>query len=163
MTLQALLYTGYTDEAKAWREWLLRAVAGDPRRMQIMYGLAGERRLTEFEVPWLSGYEGSRPVRIGNQASGQFQLDVYGELLDALHLDRASGLAAKDAAWSLQRAVLDVLESRWDQPDQSLWEMRGDPQHFVHSKVMAWAGFDRAVQAVERFGLDGPADRWRTL
>jgi GH15 family glucan-1,4-alpha-glucosidase len=161
MTLQALLYAGCTEEAKAWREWLLRAVAGDPRKMQIMYGIAGERRLTEFELPWLSGYAGSTPVRVGNEASGQFQLDVYGELLDALHLDRGSGLSAHDNAWALQRAVLDELEGQWQEPDQSLWEMRGDPRHFVHSKVMAWVGFDRAVLAVEKYGLTGPVDRWR--
>jgi GH15 family glucan-1,4-alpha-glucosidase len=163
MTLQALLYAGCTDEAKAWREWLLRAAAGDPAKMQIMYGLSGERRLTEFELPWLAGYEGSTPVRIGNEASGQFQLDVYGELLDALHLDRTSGLGGRDTSWSLQRAVLDQLESQWQEPDQSLWEMRGDPRHFVHSKVMAWVGFDRAVLAVEQLGLSGPVEKWRGL
>jgi GH15 family glucan-1,4-alpha-glucosidase len=163
MTLQALLYAGCTEEAKAWREWLLRAVAGDPSKMQIMYGIAGERRLTEFTLPWLSGYEGSTPVRVGNEASGQFQLDVYGELLDALHLDRSSGLSAHDTAWALQRSVLDQLESQWQVPDQSLWEMRGDPRHFVHSKVMAWVGFDRAVLAVEKFGLDGDVEKWRGL
>jgi GH15 family glucan-1,4-alpha-glucosidase len=161
MTLQALLYAGCTDEAKAWREWLLRAVAGDPHKMQIMYGISGERRLTEYTLPWLSGYEGSLPVRVGNEASGQFQLDVYGELLDALHLDRTSGLSHHDNSWALQRAVLDELEGHWEQPDQSLWEMRGDPRHFVHSKVMAWVGFDRAVLAVEKFGLSGPVDQWR--
>jgi GH15 family glucan-1,4-alpha-glucosidase len=161
MTLQALLYAGCTDEAKAWREWLLRAVAGDPRDMQIMYGLAGERRLEEYELPWLPGYEGSTPVRVGNQASGQFQLDVYGELLDALHLDRTSGLSSGRSAWAMQLGVLDQLEHRWQQPDQSLWEMRGDPRHFVHSKVMAWVGLDRAVTAVESFGMKGPVDRWR--
>jgi GH15 family glucan-1,4-alpha-glucosidase len=161
MTLQALLYAGCQDEAKAWREWLLRAVAGDPRDLQIMYGLAGERRLEEYELPWLPGYEGSTPVRVGNQASGQFQLDVYGELLDALHLDRASGLSSGRSAWAMQLGVLDQLESRWQDPDQSLWEMRGDARHFVHSKVMAWVGLDRAVQAVESFGMKGPVDRWR--
>jgi GH15 family glucan-1,4-alpha-glucosidase len=161
MTLQALLYAGCTEEAKAWREWLLRAVAGDPHQMQIMYGISGERRLTEFSLPWLSGYEGSTPVRVGNEASGQFQLDVYGELLDALHLDRTAGLSAHDNAWSLQRIVLDQLESSWAVPDQSLWEMRGDPRHFVHSKVMAWVGFDRAVLAVEQFGLAGPVEQWK--
>ena len=161
MTLQALIYAGCTAEAKAWREWLLRAVAGDPRKMQIMYGISGERRLTEFTLPWLSGYEGSLPVRVGNEASGQFQLDVYGELLDALHLDRTSGLGAHDTSWALQRVVLDQLEGQWEKPDQSLWEMRGDPRHFVHSKVMACVGFDRAVLAVEQFGLSGPVDQWR--
>ncbi len=164
MTLQALLYAGCTEEAKAWREWLLRAVAGDPKDMQIMYGIAGERRLTELELPWLSGYAGSTPVRIGNEASGQFQLDVYGELLDALHLDRTSGLGAThDESWDLQRIILDELEGRWAEPDQSLWEMRGDPRHFVHSKVMAWVGFDRAVLANEQFGLPGPVDHWRAI
>ncbi|HWB67128.1 MAG TPA: glycoside hydrolase family 15 protein [Mycobacteriales bacterium] len=163
MTLQALLYAGCTEEAKAWREWLLRAVAGDPQKMQIMYGIAGERRLTEMTLPWLSGYEHSSPVRIGNEAAGQFQLDVYGELLDALHLDRASGLSPEAEAWSVQRVVLDALESQWAQPDQSLWEMRGDPRHFVHSKVMAWVGFDRAVLGVEQFGLDGPVGKWRAM
>jgi GH15 family glucan-1,4-alpha-glucosidase len=162
MTLQALLYAGCTEEARAWREWLLRAVAGNPKDMQIMYGIAGERRLTEFELPWLSGYEGSKPVRVGNEASGQFQLDVYGELLDALHLDRASGLGTHDS-WDLQRVILDELEGRWSEPDQSLWEMRGEPRHFVHSKVMAWVGFDRAVLAAEQFGLDGPVGRWRAV
>jgi GH15 family glucan-1,4-alpha-glucosidase len=162
MTLQALLYAGCRNEAKAWREWLLRAVAGDPRDLQIMYGLAGERRLAEYELPWLPGYEGSSPVRVGNQASGQFQLDVYGELLDALHLDRSSGLSTgRDASWSMQLGVLDLLEKRWGDTDQSLWEMRGDPRHFVHSKVMAWVGLDRAVTAVEKFGMRGPVDRWR--
>jgi GH15 family glucan-1,4-alpha-glucosidase len=163
MTLQALLYAGCTAEAKAWREWLLRAVAGDPKKMQIMYGISGERRLTEFTLPWLSGYEGSTPVRVGNEASGQFQLDVSGELLDALHLDRSSQLSAHDSAWALQRAVLDQLEGQWQAPDQSLWEMRGDPRHFVHSKVMAWVGFDRAVLGAEQFGLSGPVEKWRGL
>jgi GH15 family glucan-1,4-alpha-glucosidase len=161
MTLQALLYAGCTEEARAWREWLLRAVAGDPQDMQIMYGLAGERRLTEYTVPWLSGYAGSTPVRIGNEAAGQFQLDVFGELLDAMHLDRTSGLGGSDDAWDLQKVILDELEGQWAEPDQSLWEMRGDPRHFVHSKVMAWVGFDRAVLAVEKFGLDGPVARWK--
>jgi GH15 family glucan-1,4-alpha-glucosidase len=163
MTLATMVYTGFTEEAREWREWLLRAVAGDPNDLQIMYGLHGERRLDEQELPWLAGYAGSSPVRIGNAACGQFQLDVFGEVLDALHLDRCSGLSPTEDAWSMQRAVLDVLESRWDEPDQGLWEMRGDPRHFVHSRVMAWVGFDRAVRAVERFGLDGPADRWRSL
>jgi GH15 family glucan-1,4-alpha-glucosidase len=161
MTLQAMLYAGCTEEAKAFREWLLRAVAGDPNKMQIMYGIAGERRLEEYTLGWLPGYEGSLPVRVGNEASGQFQLDVYGELLDALHLDRASGLGVKDIAWDLQKVILDELEGRWAEPDQSLWEMRGEPRHFVHSKVMAWVGFDRAVLGVERFGLDGPVERWK--
>ena len=163
MTLQGMVYTGYRDEARAWREWLLRAVGGDPSLLRIMYGLGGERRLAEQELDHLAGYAGSTPVRIGNAASDQRQLDVYGEILDALHLDRCSGLSPEDDAWSMQLGMLDFLESIWDEPDSGLWEMRGDPQHHVHSKVMAWAGFDRAVRAVERFGLDGPVDRWRAL
>ena len=161
MTLQALLYAGCTEEAKAWREWLIRAVAGEAKAMQVVYGIAGERRLTEYTLPWVPGYEGSSPVRVGNQASEQFQLDVYGELLDALHLDRVSGLSTDGEAWDMQKLILDALESRWDTPDQSMWEMRGEARHFVHSKVMAWTGFDRAVLAVEKFGLDGPVERWK--
>ncbi|NUO55904.1 MAG: glycoside hydrolase family 15 protein [Hamadaea sp.] len=160
-TLQALLGTGFVAEAKAWREWLLRAAAGDPADLQIMYGIDGTRRLTEYTLDWLPGYEQSSPVRVGNAASGQFQLDVWGEVLDGLHQSRAVGMGATDEAWDLQRALLDYLESHWDEPDNGLWEVRGDRQHFVHSKVMAWTGFDRAVQAVEKFGLPGDADRWR--
>ncbi|MCU7730308.1 glycoside hydrolase family 15 protein [Actinoplanes sp. KI2] len=160
-TLQALLGTGFVAEAKAWREWLLRAVAGDPADLQIMYGIDGTRRLTEYTLDWLSGYQGATPVRVGNAASGQFQLDVWGEVLDGLHEARTAGLHVDDQAWDLQRALLDYLEGHWDNPDNGLWEVRGDPRHFVHSKVMAWAGLDRAVQAVERFGLDGPVDQWR--
>ena len=163
MTLRALVSTGFTDEAKAWREWLLRSIAGDPHQLRIMYGIAGERRLPESDVPWLSGYAGSRPVRIGNGASDQRQLDVYGEVMDALHLDRHAELSTHSDAWTLQRGLLEVLEGRWRDPDQGLWEMRGDPQHYVHSKVMAWVGFDRAVRGVEEFDLDGPADKWRAL
>jgi GH15 family glucan-1,4-alpha-glucosidase len=128
-----------------------------------MYALDGSRRLPEFELPWLPGYEKSAPVRVGNAAAQQFQLDVWGEVLDGLHLARLSGLPSAADAWALQRALLDFLEGAWDQPDNSLWEVRGPRRHFVHSKVMAWAGIDRAVQAVERFGLDGPVDRWRRL
>jgi GH15 family glucan-1,4-alpha-glucosidase len=160
-TLQALLGTGFVAEAKAWREWLLRAAAGDPADLQIMYAIDGTRRLTEYTADWLPGYEGSAPVRIGNAASAQFQLDVWGETLDGLHLTREAGISAEHDAWDLQRALLDYLEGHWDDPDNGLWEVRGDRQHFVHSKVMAWAGMDRAVQAVERFGLDGPVERWR--
>ena len=162
-TLQALLGTGYVAEAKAWREWLLRAVAGDPADLQIMYGLDGTRRLSEYTVDWLPGYHGSGPVRVGNAAAGQFQLDVWGEVLDGLHLSREAGIAATDAAWDLRRALLDFLEGNWNRPDNGLWEVRGPRRHFVHSKVMAWAGVDRAVTAVERHGLDGPVDRWRAL
>jgi GH15 family glucan-1,4-alpha-glucosidase len=163
LTLQALIGTGYVAEAEAWREWLLRAIAGDPADLQIMYGLDGSRRLPECEVPWLSGYEGSKPVRIGNAAAGQFQLDVWGEVLDGLHFARDAGVQRMDAAWDMQRALLHFLEGHWRDADESLWEVRGPRRHFVHSKVMAWAGVDRAIQAVERFGLHGPVDRWRAL
>ncbi|MGN6600564.1 MAG: glycoside hydrolase family 15 protein [Actinomycetes bacterium] len=163
LTLQALMGTGYTREAQAWREWLLRAVAGDPADLRIMYALDGARRIPETTLDWLPGYEGSSPVRIGNAASEQFQLDVWGEVLDGLHVARERGLEQEDAAWSLQRALLDFLESHWEEPDNGLWEVRGPRRHFVHSKVMAWAGVDRMVQAVEKFGLEGPVDRWRGL
>jgi GH15 family glucan-1,4-alpha-glucosidase len=161
--LQALLGTGFIDEARSWRQWLLRAAAGDPAELQIMYGLDGLHWLPEHDLDWLPGYEGSSPVRIGNAANRQFQLDVWGETLDALHLARAADLQPDTEAWDLQRALLDFLENHWKDPDDSLWEIRGDRRHFVHSKVMAWAGFDRAVQGVERFGLDGPVERWREL
>jgi GH15 family glucan-1,4-alpha-glucosidase len=160
-TLQALLGAGFVAEAKAWREWLLRAVAGDPGDLQIMYGIDGTRRLPEYTLDWLAGYEGSAPVRVGNAASGQFQLDVWGEVLDGLHEARSAGLQTNDDAWDLQRALLDYLEGHWADPDNGLWEVRGPRRHFVHSKVMAWAGLDRAVQAVERFGLEGPVQQWR--
>ncbi|MGX7823660.1 glycoside hydrolase family 15 protein [Actinokineospora sp. 24-640] len=163
VTLQALLGTGFVDEAHAWREWLVRAVAGDPAKLQIMYGLDGTRRLPEYTLPWLSGYEGSGPVRVGNGAADQFQLDVWGEVLDGLHLAREAGLPADDTAWDVQRALLDWLEGHWDEPDNGLWEVRGPRRHFTHSKVMAWAGLDRAVHSVEHHGLDGPADRWRAV
>ncbi|MBF6182755.1 glycoside hydrolase family 15 protein [Nocardia otitidiscaviarum] len=162
-TLQALLGTGFVDEARAWREWLVRAVAGDPGELQIMYGLDGSRRLPEQRLPWLPGYEGSAPVRIGNAAVHQKQLDVWGEVLDGLHLARDAGLPATDVAWDVQRALLDYLEGHWTDPDNSLWEMRGPRRHFVHSKVMAWAGLDRAVHTVTAHGLDGPVDRWRAV
>jgi GH15 family glucan-1,4-alpha-glucosidase len=163
MTLNALIDNGFTDEAKAWRTWLLRSVAGDARQLRIMYGLAGERRIPESELDWLAGYEGSRPVRIGNAAAEQQQLDVFGELLDAFHVDRLALLTTQKGAWSVQRGLLDVLVDKWKEPDKGLWEMRGDPKHYVHSKVMAWVGFDRAVKAVEDFKLDGPVDQWRAL
>jgi GH15 family glucan-1,4-alpha-glucosidase len=162
-TLQALLGTGYVKEAEAWRTWLLRTIAGDPADLQAMYAVDGTRRLTELELDWLSGYEGSRPVRIGNAAVGQFQLDVWGEVLDGLHVARTAGVLPVDDAWDLQHVLLDYLEGHWRDPDNSLWEVRGPRRDFVHSKVMAWAGIDRAVQAVERFGLDGPVERWRAL
>ncbi len=162
-TLQALLSAGFLEEARAWREWLLRAAAGDPSQLQIMYALDGTRRIPEAELPWLSGYEGSRPVRTGNDAAGQFQLDVWGEVLDSLHLARETGLAVDTTAWDLQRMLLEYLEGHWRDPDNSLWEVRGDRRHFVHSKVLAWAGLDRAVDTVRRHGLPGPADRWAEL
>jgi len=157
-TLLALIHAGYEDEAKAWRGWLLRAVAGEPSDLQIMYGAAGERRLTEWEVPWLPGYEGSAPVRIGNAASEQYQLDVYGEVADALYQSRRSAVAEREApAWDLGVALLDFLESGWREPDDGIWEVRGPRQHFTHSKVMAWVAFDRAVRILEEYG--GPDDR----
>ena len=163
LTLLALINAGYSAEAKDWRNWLLRAVAGSPAQMQIMYGLAGERRLTEWEVPWLPGYAGSRPVRIGNGAHGQLQLDVYGEVMDVLHQARRGGLAADEAGWALQQALLEHLETVWREPDEGIWEVRGGRRHFTYSKVMAWVAFDRAVKSVEAFGLAGPVDRWRQL
>ena len=162
-TLLSLVAAGYVDEAERWRDWLLRAVAGQPDAMQIMYGPAGERRLTELELPWLPGYEGSAPVRIGNGAAQQFQLDVYGELMDSLHDARDAGIDPDPATWDLQVKLMEFLETAWRREDEGIWEVRGPRRHFVHSKVMAWVAFDRAVKAVERFGLDGPADRWRAL
>lgn len=163
-TLQALLAGGYHNEAKAWREWLLRAVAGDPARLQIMYALDGTRRLPESELPWLVGYENSRPVRTGNAASDQLQLDVWGETLDGLSLARNAGISAHDDAWDLQLALMNHLEGNWDQPDNGLWEMRGDRRHFTHSKVMAWVGTDRMVKAIRGHrDLPGPADKWERL
>ena len=162
-TLYALMNAGYTDEARAWRDWLLRAVAGDPAKAQILYGVGGQRRIAESELPWLPGYEGSGPVRVGNAAHEQFQLDVYGEVMDALHQARVHGLDPDDHAWSLQRNLMDFLEGAWDEPDEGIWEVRGPRRHFTHSKVLAWVAFDRAVQAVERWDLDGPVDRWRRL
>jgi GH15 family glucan-1,4-alpha-glucosidase len=138
-------------------------VAGDPSKVQILYGVGGQRRVPEFELPWLPGYAGSSPVRIGNAAHEQFQLDVYGEVMDVLHQARLHGLDPSDHAWSLQRTLLDFLESAWDRPDEGIWEVRGPRRHFVHSKVLAWVAFDRAVQGAERLGLDGPVDRWRRL
>ena len=160
-TLSALMLAGLADEATAWREWLLRAVAGQPRQMQILYGVGGERRITEQELDWLSGYEGSRPVRVGNAAVHQFQLDVYGEVMDTLHLGRHIGLESDEPAWDLQQALLEFLESKWREPDEGIWEIRGPRRHFTHSKVMAWVALDRAIKAVELSGLEGPVDRWR--
>jgi GH15 family glucan-1,4-alpha-glucosidase len=162
-TLNALLLAGYTEEAAAWREWLLRAVAGSPDDLQIVYGVTGVRRLDEVELPWLSGYEGSKPVRVGNAASRQFQLDVYGEVMDSLHLARAADIEPHPDAWSVQLALLRFLESHWELPDEGLWEVRGPRQHFTHSKIMAWVAFDRAVKDAEKEGLDGPIEKWREL
>lgn len=163
LTLQALLAAGYTDEAVSWREWLLRAVAGSPKELQIMYGIHGERRLPEAELSWLRGYEGSSPVRTGNAAAGQLQLDVWGEVLDCLSLTRTLLLTGTDDSWDVQLALMDHLETAWKEPDNGLWEMRGPRRHFTHSKVMAWAAADRMVKGVRDFGLPGPADRWEEL
>jgi GH15 family glucan-1,4-alpha-glucosidase len=162
-TLLAFLDAGYTEEAVAWREWLLRAVAGRPEQMQIMYGITGERRLTETAVGWLPGYEDSRPPRIGNAASEQFQLDVYGELMDALFQAAAHGIPPDPDASRVQQELLEFLEGNWREPDEGIWEIRGPRRDFTHSKVMAWVAADRAVKSVERFDLDGPVDRWRRL
>jgi GH15 family glucan-1,4-alpha-glucosidase len=163
LTLLALVRAGYEDEARAWRDWLLRAIAGLPDQLQIMYGLGGERRLTELELEWLDGYEGSRPVRIGNAASDQLQLDVYGEVADALYHSRMAGLEPLPEAWALNRKLLEWLEEGWRQPDQGIWEVRGPRRHFTHSKVMAWVAFDRAVRSAEEFGREGPVDRWKAV
>jgi len=162
-TLYALIGGGYRDEAKAWSEWLVRAVAGTPSELQIMYGLAGERRLTELELDWLSGYEASTPVRTGNAAHQQFQLDVYGEIMDVMQLARRSGLPPSEDTWRVQKSLLDFLENGWREPDEGIWEVRGPRRHFTHSKVMAWVAMDRGVTAVERFGLEGDARKWRAL
>jgi GH15 family glucan-1,4-alpha-glucosidase len=162
-TLYALIGAGMLDEAKAWHEWLLRAAAGAPDDLQILYGVAGERRLEEYELPWLPGYEGSAPVRVGNGAVKQLQLDVYGEVLDAFYVGRRAGLATSDATWSLECALIAHLEKIWREPDEGIWEVRGGPRHFTHSKVMAWVAFDRAVRSIEEFGLDGPLERWREV
>jgi GH15 family glucan-1,4-alpha-glucosidase len=162
-TLNALLVAGYVKEATAWREWLLRAVAGSPKDLQILYSVTGVRRLDEYEIDWLPGYEGAAPVRIGNAASRQFQLDVYGEIMDTLHLARLSGLDPEPAAWSLQLALLEFLESRWKLPDDGIWEVRGPQQHFTHSKIMAWVAFDRVIKDAERDNLEAPLARWRRV
>jgi len=163
LTLLALMNTGYYDEAKAWRDWLLRAAAGSPTEIQIMYGPTGERWLAEREVPWLSGYENSKPVRIGNAAADQLQLDVFGEVMDALHHARTGGLQPLEAAWEFQRALLAHVETVWREPDESIWEVRSGRQHFTYSKVMAWVAFDRSIKTVEAFGLDGQLEQWRRI
>ncbi|MFJ5214741.1 glycoside hydrolase family 15 protein [Streptomyces sp. NPDC088354] len=164
LTLNVLVATGYLKEAYRWRDWLLRAVAGDPADLQIMYGIAGERRLPEQELGWLEGYEASLPVRVGNAAATQLQLDVYGEVLDSLYLARTRGMRDEPHAWAVQRSLMDFLESAWRRPDEGLWEVRGDRQHFVHSKVMAWVAADRAVRTVEaRPQLSGNVAAWRAM
>jgi GH15 family glucan-1,4-alpha-glucosidase len=162
-TLYALLLGGFTEEAIAWQNWLLRAVAGSPSELNIMYGVGGERRLTELELEWLEGYEKSAPVRIGNAAWKQFQLDVFGEVCDALHLARRMKVPLDQNVWAVERKLAEYLESHWRDPDEGIWEVRGPRRHFVHSKVMAWVAFDRMVKAVERFGDEGPVDRWRQI
>lgn len=163
ITLSSLLRTGYREEARAWREWLLRAVAGDPENLQIMYGIAGERELGEAELDWLPGYEGSAPVRVGNGAAHQLQLDVYGEVTEALHLAHMTGLSRNDYASLLQLKLIRYLEDHWDQPDEGIWEVRGPRRHFVHSKVMAWVAVDRTIKLIESGDADGPLEKWREL
>ena len=162
-TLQSFMASGYTEEAAAWRAWLLRAVAGDVAKLQTMYGPAGERRLAEWVADWLPGYEGSTPVRIGNAAVDQFQLDVYGEVMDALHQARRAGIEHEQASWAFQRELLRFLGTAWREPDEGIWEVRGPRKHFTHSKVMAWVAFDRAVRAAESYGREGPVDEWRAV
>jgi GH15 family glucan-1,4-alpha-glucosidase len=162
-TLLALMNSGYTEEASAWYNWLLRAVAGSPANMQIMYGIMGQRRLLEWEAGWLPGYEGAQPVRVGNAAHAQLQLDVYGELIDAFHQSRMAKLELDENSWALGRQVLDHLADVWDQPDHGIWERRGEGKHYVSSKVMTWVAFDRGIKSAERFGLDAPLKRWRML
>jgi GH15 family glucan-1,4-alpha-glucosidase len=163
LTLLSLMDAGYYEEATAWRDWLLRAAAGSPAQLQIMYGVAGERHLWERELPWLAGYESSQPVRIGNAAHDQVQLDVFGEVMDALHHARNGGLEGSADGWALQCALVSHLESIWHQPDEGIWEVRGPRQHFTHSKVMAWVALDRTIKSAEQFGLDCPLDRWRAV
>jgi GH15 family glucan-1,4-alpha-glucosidase len=162
-TLLALMSAGYTREAAAWRDWLLRAVAGRPEQIHIMYGLGGERRLPELELPWLPGFEASQPVRVGNAAHAQFQLDVFGEGLDATHQGWKMGVPHDDNAWRIDTALVQYLESVWTEPDEGIWEVRGPRRHFTHSKMMAWVAIDRAVKGIEQFGLPGPLDRWRAI
>jgi GH15 family glucan-1,4-alpha-glucosidase len=163
LTLYALMTAGFRNEARAWREWLLRSAAGHPSELQIMYGIAGERRLTELELDGLRGYEGSRPVRIGNAAHHQLQIDVYGELMDTLFACNRFGLEANADAWNLQIQLLNFLEHTWNKPDQGIWEVRGEPRHFTFSNIMAWVAFDRAVKSIDQYGLKGPRERWKRL
>jgi GH15 family glucan-1,4-alpha-glucosidase len=161
LTLLALMDGGYVDEAAAWRDWLLRAAAGSPQQVQIMYGIAGERQLPERELPWLPGYEDSRPVRVGNAAHAQLQLDVYGEVMDALYQARIAGLAEDRQAWAVQVALTNHVMNIWREPDYGIWEVRGPKQHFTHSKLMCWVALDRSVKSIEQFGLEGPLEEWR--
>ncbi len=161
LTLYALLESNFAEEANAWRQWLIRAVAGSPEQLQIMYGIAGERRLDEWSIPWLPGYEKSAPVHIGNAASGQVQLDVYGEVMDALYYGRTRGLPSDPTMWGLERALIGHLQKIWDEPDDGLWEVRGRRQQFTHSKIMAWVALDRAIRSAEEFNLEAPLDKWR--
>jgi GH15 family glucan-1,4-alpha-glucosidase len=163
LTLLALMNAGYFEEARAWRDWLLRAAAGAPAQMQMLYGVAGERNLVEYELPWLPGYEASAPVRVGNLASRQLQLDVYGELMDALYQARRGGLTPRDSDWAFQRTLLEHVEAVWPTRDEGIWETRGPSQHFTFSKVMAWVALDRGIRTAEEFGLDGPLDRWKQV
>ncbi|WP_329043129.1 glycoside hydrolase family 15 protein [Streptomyces sp. NBC_00178] len=163
ITLSSLLRTGYREEARAWREWLLRAVAGDPENLQIMYGIAGERELGEAELDWLPGYENSGPVRVGNGAANQLQLDVYGEVTEALHLAHMTGLTRNDYAMGLQLKLIEYLEKHWEEPDEGIWEVRGPRRHFVHSKVMAWVAVDRTIKLIESGDAEGPLERWHQL
>ena len=162
-TLEVLLDHGFTSEASEWRDWLLRAVAGDPEELQIMYGVRGERRLTEVELPWLRGYENSAPVRIGNAAVEQFQLDVYGEIMDALHSAARAGNAPVPESWELQREIVEFVCDHWNDPDEGIWEVRSGRRHFVHSKVMAWVAVDRGISMIENFERTGPVDHWRAV
>ena len=163
LTLLALMNSGYYDEAQCWRDWLIRAVAGRPQQMEVLYGVAGERRLSEWEIPWLPGYEKSSPVRIGNAAHSQLQLDVFGEIMDTLHQGRGGGLTASEAGWDVQLALLEHLAKIWVNPDHGIWEVRSEPMHFTYSKAMAWVAFDRAIKSAEMFGLPGKVERWRAL
>ncbi len=163
LVLLGAMNANYYEEAQAWRDWLLRAVAGSPEQLQIMYGIAGERRLTEWTASWLPGYENSAPVRIGNAAHSQLQLDVFGEIMDVYHQARRGGLSTNDSGWEVQLKFLEHLEMIWNEPDEGIWEVRGAPRHFTHSKVMAWVAFDRAIKSAETFGLEGPLDKWRKL
>jgi GH15 family glucan-1,4-alpha-glucosidase len=163
LVLLGAMHAGYYEEAQAWRDWLLRAIAGSPEQAQIMYGIAGERRLTEWTAPWLPGYENSAPVRIGNAAHSQLQLDVFGEIMDVQHQARRSGLSTNESGWDAQLKFLEHLEEIWNEPDEGIWEVRGEPRHFTHSKVMAWVAFDRSIKSAETFGLQGPVDKWRKI